>query len=170
MGAGKTDAIVNLVTYLYERSGPNPDSEDENSLIVLSHRRFLAKQSSERLGIPCYMELSAERLREDPPRMLSLVINSLTRLSADRKYGVIVLDEAGLVRRHLFSETIGGRLLPIFHRLGELVRNAKHVIMLQDGISQRDVQFYTELANVDSDDCNHVAEFVCCPCDNVRQF
>lgn len=148
MGSGKTEQLTRLVS-LANATG--------KYVLVLSFRRMLAVQQARRLGILCYLDLDADDLRASP-RMLTLVLNSLLKLGHD-KYDFVVLDECGLIRRHFFSSTMKVNMLPIYKVFTRLISSADHVVMLQDGITRDDVQFHTDIENIDCEDRSHVSAF-----------
>jgi hypothetical protein len=140
MGSGKTEQLVDLVNSL---------DENEDTVCVVSFRRFLAYQQSIRLGVHCYLDMTDVEIKESS--WLTVCVNSLWKLgSHDFKY--VILDECGLIRRHFLSTICVKILAKVYDRFVQLIREAKFVVMLQDGISREDVQFYTEIDQLQCDD------------------
>jgi hypothetical protein len=151
MGSGKTFQLTRLLNYLDQKYG-----ELETRVLVVSFRSVLSIQQAHRFGIKCYLDLTKERMRQDPPQ-LTCCLNSLIYLSKSPKYDVLVLDECGLIRRHFMSSTMGSCLRECYDALNVIQRNARNVIMLQEGISLEDVRFYTEADDVAPDDRGRVS-------------
>ena len=82
-------------------------------------------------------------------------MNSLIKLPA-KKYDVVILDECGYIRRHFLGDTLRVILYPVWQRFVKLVKEAGTVVMLQDGISKDDVQFYTDIDGIDYDDRSNI--------------
>jgi hypothetical protein len=61
------------------------------------------------------------------------------------------LDECGLIRRHFLSTVCVNVLGRVYDRLVQLIREASFVVMLQDGVSREDVQFYTKIDSLQCD-------------------
>ena len=106
------------------------------------------------MEIGCYLDMDDTDF-QNTPRMLTICVNSIWRLSK-AKYDVVILDECGLIRRHFLSSTCTEMLEPIWTRFVQLVNEADFVVMLQDGVSRDDAQFYTEICNVACDDRTRV--------------
>jgi hypothetical protein len=150
MGSGKTFQLQRLLDYLDREYGAL-----QKRILVVSFRTVLSIQQAHRFGIKCYLDLSKDRMRRDPPQ-LTCCLNSLVFLSKDPKYDVLILDECGLIRRHFMSNTMGSCLRECYDALKRIQRNAKNVIMLQEGISVEDVRFYTEAEDIAPDDRGQV--------------
>jgi hypothetical protein len=140
MGSGKTEQVISLV---------NQAVEEEKRVCVVSFRRFLAQQQAVRLGVKCYLEMSDEDIRSCD--MLTICVNSLSKLGTQR-YQTVILDECGLIRRHFLSTVCVNVLGKVYDRFVQLIREASFVVMLQDGVSREDVQFYTEIDSLQCDD------------------
>jgi hypothetical protein len=142
MGAGKTRELEGLMDIAH-RLGKR--------VCVVSFRRVLALQQSQRLGAMCYLDASSAGLEQGAFQFLVICVNSLYKLG-DVDYDYVVLDECGLIRRHFLSTTCVDVLGKVFERFVNLIKNASFVVMCQDGISRDDVQFYTELDDTNCDD------------------
>ena len=57
-----------------------------------------------------------------------------------------------MIRRHFLCTTCSNVLCQIYDRFASLIRGAEFVCMMQDGISREDIQFYTELNDVQCED------------------
>jgi hypothetical protein len=150
MGSGKTHQLQRLLDYLDENYGVA-----KKTVLVVSFRRVLSIQQAQRFGIHCYLDLSRSQILEDP-KVLTLCLNSLTLLSKDPKYDMLILDECGLIRRHFMSRTMASSVRQCYVALKKIQKNAQNVIMLQEGISLEDVRFYTEAEDIAPDDRGHV--------------
>ena len=101
MGSGKTKVVSELLnSHLFAR---------DQRAIVITHRGTLARSLASRFNMACYLDpefLHAEKIRSE---RIVICLNSLRRLLSVRHGGVryctLVLDEAGLVRRHFISNT-----------------------------------------------------------------
>ena len=144
MGSEKTHQMTGLV---------NAADEMQLSVCCVSFRIFLATQQAERLGLTNYKY--CHDLKTNPPDYLVIVVNSLVKLPRKR-YDVVILDECGYIRRHFLSATLEKILYPVWQRFVDLLKDAGTVVMLQDGISRDDVQFYTDIDGVDCDDRSNV--------------
>lgn len=144
MGSGKTHQMMGLV---------NAAATSNLSVCCVSFRVFLATQQAERLGLSNYK--NCHDIKINPPDYLVIVVNSLIKLPP-KKYDIIILDECGYIRRHFMSKTLKKVLYPVWQRFVSLIRDAGTVVMLQDGISRDDVQFYTDIDGVDCDDRSKV--------------
>jgi hypothetical protein len=114
---------------------------------------MLAMQTAVRLGGVSHMEVDLNAMTpQTAPAVLCLCLNSLCRIPSSVKFPVIILDEAGLVRRHFLSVTMMNYLLPVYERICEIIREAEFVVMMQDGITGQDVEFYTSMDHVSHDD------------------
>jgi hypothetical protein len=103
-------------------------------------------QQSKRLKTECYIDLSIEELYQCP-RMLTIFLNSLWKLG-NGAYDTVILDECGLIRHHFFSSTCNRELGQIWNWFMKLIAEATNVVLLQDGITLPDVQFFTETDNI----------------------
>jgi hypothetical protein len=90
------------------------------------------------------------------PDRLCICANSLYKLREDAVYDLIIFDECGLIRRHLLNPTVR-HLERVYNRHRNLVRRAKNVLLMQDGVSAEDVQFYTEESGITAGDRTYIA-------------
>ena len=135
MGARKTHQLFRLVNQCVDQG---------LRVCLLSFRVMLVKQQVKRLGLECYLNLFNGEL-EDDPDYLVVSVNSLWKVGYAQNYDVVLFDEAGFISRHFLSTTCLQKLTRIYDRFVNLVKDAKFVVMLQDGISLEDVRFYTEI-------------------------
>jgi hypothetical protein len=147
MGSGKTHEISGLVSVAHS---------NKKHVCVVSFRRTLALQQAKRMGISCYLDRTYEQLMSNDDDLLVICVNSLFKLGP-MEYDYVVLDECGMIRRHFLSSITANVLGKVFDRFVRLIRGAKFVVMLQDGVSRDDVQFYTELDGVDCEDRSRVS-------------
>lgn len=108
-----------------------------------------------RFGTECYLDLTEEEMNNGVKK-LTICLNSLTKLGS-MLYDVVILDECGLIRRHFLSNTCKKYVAAIYNQFVGLLRAAKFVVMCQDGVSERDIQFCTEVDAVSADDRTHVS-------------
>jgi hypothetical protein len=153
MGSGKTQQICSLLNILDNRYGVT-----KYSVLVVSFRILLSQQQASRFGILCYTQLSTTQLMQNPPQ-LTICVNSLGKLGGNAQYDYVILDECGLIRRHFLGRTVGSKAEDLYRRLVKLQKGAKNVIMLQDGITRNDIQFYTEAEGVECDNREHVSGY-----------
>jgi hypothetical protein len=95
---------------------------DYRSVLVLTHRRSLARTLSNALEIQCYL---------DDPELhwrYTLSLDSLERANKIGGYDVIVIDESEQVFRHLIGDTTKDRREAIFNTLLKLIRFAKQIV------------------------------------------
>ena len=69
---------------------------------------------------------------------------------------MLILDECGLIRRHFLSNTIRKSLCPVYKRFVRLLKDSGTVVLLQDDISRDNVQFYTDIENIDCDSRDNI--------------
>lgn len=146
MGSGKTHELGGMIDIWDKHNG--------RTVCVVSFRRTLATQQARRFGIDCYLDKTAAELSSNE-RSIVVCVNSLDKLGG-HEFDALVLDECGLVRRHFLSTITANVLGRVFDKFVMLIRAAKFVALLQDGISRDDIQFYTELCSVDAEDRTQV--------------
>jgi len=146
MGSGKTHQMLSLVNDALSIN-------QHNTICCVSFRVFLATQQAQRLGMTNYRECGY--ISTDPPNQLVIVVNSLVKLAL-KVYNIVILDECGLIRRHFLNQTMKKILRPAYNRFVQLIKGVSTVVLLQDGISRDDVQFYTDIDGVDCDDRNQI--------------
>ena len=123
-GTGKTQALGALV---------KSARDAERSVLVLTHRRSLARNLSNRLKLSNYQDLEGGTLSN-----FSVVcVNSLTsRLKESAaRYDIVIVDESEQVLRNLLSETLKYHLSDIFNKILLLLKNAQRVICLDADLS-----------------------------------
>jgi hypothetical protein len=154
MGSGKTRQLEGLLKKLEVLHGAG-----NYSFLVVSFRQMLSQQQARRLGIVCYLEVENGELQTNPA-LLTICLNSITKLSKTATYDYVILDECGLIRRHFVGSTMGLYTKDAHTALAGLQKRSKNVVLLQEGITMEDVQFFTEAENIDCDNRNKVSP--CC--------
>ena len=170
MGSGKTEQLGVLVNEWLR-----PQNQ---ATIVVSFRQVLARQQAKRLGCACYdkveedayrewclgrdgLPISRRKFLEENPfvlaacRFLCVCLNSLSKVG-DAVFDTVILDEFTLIRRHFLSSTMNNIEIQTYKHLKKLVRKARHVIMMEDGLTRDDVKFYTEMDDIEPEDRRHV--------------
>ncbi|GAB3543435.1 hypothetical protein GCM10027343_16830 [Noviherbaspirillum agri] len=92
------------------------------SVLVLTHRRSLARTLSNSLDVQCYLDEPELHWR------YTLSLDSLERANKIRGYDVIVIDESEQVFRHLIGDTTKDRREAIFNILLKLIHFAKQIV------------------------------------------
>jgi hypothetical protein len=97
---------------------------------------------------------------QDEARLV-IVINSLWSVGDKARYKVLIVDEAGLVRRHVVGSTLSGgtKAIETYEMVKRLVGRADNVISLQDGLERGDVGFYTGMQDFDPEDRRYVTGY-----------
>jgi hypothetical protein len=163
MGTGKTSWLKYLLN-----KGRFSDAS-RTSACVLTHRSLLALQIAKKCGLVYYLErlkrplTAAEVTRlnkwtlQDEARLV-VVVNSLWRVGEGAGYKVLIVDEAGLVRRHFVGATLAGgtKAAEAYDMVKRLVGRADKVLLLQEGLERGDVGFYTGMQGVDPEDRRYV--------------
>ena len=162
MGSGKTAELVRLVDYIRKRAY---EEGKRFRVLVVTYRISLAWQLARRLGLQCYKadENSGDRVgvRNEQKRIdeeisndvhdyLVICLNSLAKLG-DKPWDYIIVDECGLVRLSFVSNpmTKNGLVSEVWKVYLRLMRSCKHVILAQDFVSEKDVEFYLAPAGRD---------------------
>ena len=112
-------------------------------MIVPTFRRSLALTLSGVFKIQCYTNMVAGDNGEWDK--LSICLDSLVKMPdelVDSEYDVVVLDEAGMLRRHFVLETMVPRWRRCFEVLRRIIVNAKKGILMQHKLTERDVEFF----------------------------
>jgi len=141
MGSGKTHA-ANVISRL----------PGVKSVLVLTHRVALAKSLSQVFSAKNYGDVFETEEMSDYARLV-VVVNSLWKIKGHNRYDLVIVDEAGFVRRHFAGGTfpkLGNTGIPYSRRniisgLSKYCSTASCVVLLQDGLSNEDVQFYCAL-------------------------
>jgi len=92
------------------------------SVLVLTHRRSLARTLSNALDMPCYLD------EPDLHWRYTLSLDSLEKANKVEGYDVIIIDESEQVFRHLVGDTTEKRREAIFNTLIKLLHFAKQVV------------------------------------------
>ena len=130
MGTGKTEAVKNLL-------------RTKRNVLVLTYRQTLAKQLAQRFEADLYLRESG-RLDSANYSRVVVCVDSLLRVDSPG-YDYVVLDEAGFIRRHFLGRTMRDKRMVVYERLGVILNHARAIIMLQDGLTDADIEFYTLL-------------------------
>ena len=149
MGSGKTQAAA-AVSAL----------ECVGTVLILTHRRSLARQLAQRFNATCYLDVLAHEQLDAHNRVV-VCVNSLWRIRTLGKYRLVVVDEAGFVRRHFacssFAKQNKTTSVAIPHTnqntlrlLGGHFYHAFSVLLLQDGLSDEDVALYASIRGTKS--------------------
>lgn len=130
METGKTFQVARLLDTL-ARGG--------KTVLSVTFRRMLATQLAQTFGLVDYREpqLQARHWLDVP--LLSITLNSLPAVSGKR-YDIVVIDEAGLVRRANCSNLITGKpdyATKAYTAMRDAVRQATHVILMQVSIRKQ---------------------------------
>jgi hypothetical protein len=134
-GTGKTERLRSLL------------AEKGDSTLLIGHRVALIRQSCERLGLECYLDIDGplERWR------LGVCLDSLQRLRSGgglQRFSTIVIDESEQVLSHFLSDTMArenrGAIFVIFQAL---LRGAKRVIALDADLGWLTFETLTKLLN-----------------------
>jgi hypothetical protein len=140
-GTGKTKLIDEYINQIHPKW----------RVLAISFRIALAEYLAARLNLTCYDDEEWDPSSESSSSRLVICINSLPRIQYP-KYDVVVLDEAGMTRRHFASE-IMERLLPaVYSKLGVILRSAGKIIIAQHELTERDLAFYTSQICIDASD------------------
>jgi hypothetical protein len=110
MGSGKMQAVSE-----YANKVLPPDT----SFLVVTYRRALARQLAERFQAACYLDFRDSEIPFEDQKRKVICTNSLERLRRRGgekfwRYSLLVIDEAGFVRRHYVQGTFCSSL----HRTG----------------------------------------------------
>lgn len=124
-GTGKTKALYKVVQKARDK---------KRSVVLLTHRRSLAKNLSERLGLHNYQDLEDGSSISD---FAVVCVNSLTsRLDeAAAQYDIVIIDESEQVLRNLLASTLKENLSDVFNKILLLLSNALQVICLDADLS-----------------------------------
>jgi len=145
MGSGKTHAAKQISIL-----------ERVERLLVVTHRKSLARALAVKFGAVCYLDFPKDARLLDISRLV-ICVNSVWRIREAANYDLIIIDEAGFVRRHFAGQTfskLGDPSIPntrdnIVAVLSRYMHIAPCILLLQDGLSHDDVQFYSTLRRND---------------------
>ncbi len=158
MGSGKTEEIGALVAY-------HTEIQDVlKSVVVITYRRALAKQLANRFNIRCYLDSQGGRPIDESKAFdamldMTICLNSIGRLpvfTRSNAYKIVVLDEIGLLRRHFVSNVTRHSLPVVWDKFVDIITSAENVIMAQEGITENDIAFVTNMCGVSSQDRTRV--------------
>jgi hypothetical protein len=136
-GTGKTEQLAKLL------------AERDDSTLLIGHRVALIRQSCERLGLECYLDI-------DGPlegQRLGVCLDSLQRLrgSSLNTFKTIIIDESEQVLSHFLSDTMERENRnDIFVTFRALLRRAKRVIALDADLGWLTFETLTKLINDDA--------------------
>lgn len=118
---------------------------DQGRVIVLVHRRSLARNLADRLGLPCYLDL------EGPIEGSAVVcLDSVGRIALERMgdlffeaipVDLLIVDESEQVFRHMFGDTCLPRFSGIFSAMRELFTAAKNIVLQDADLGRVTVDF-----------------------------
>ena len=123
-GTGKTEALVRLIEEARRRG---------ERVLILTHRRELARSLAARLGARCYLD-DKGRLVIAEGGALVLCVDSLKRLVMGGRIGesfgpnLVIVDESEQVARHLFGATVGDKLSVVAGDLFKVLKRAARVV------------------------------------------
>ena len=165
MGTGKTHEINRLINAL------RADTSRSWRILVITFRVSLAVQMADRFNMQCYkvppqLEEStrgAQReldacIRRDEYDELVICINSVGKLGP-KKWDFVIADECGLMRLHTLSSITTPHLNTIMPEMKKLVRAADHVVLSQEFVAEKDVEFYMGLDEASVYDATKVDAF-----------
>ena len=146
MGTGKTHQLANLVQSM------SVPSYRRFRVLVVTFRVSLAFQTAQRLKLQCYridqsgvataeQKVLDKKIKNDEFDRLCICINSLPKLGP-KKWDYVLFDECGLIKDHCMSSITTPQLPNIYPRLIACIKDASHVILSQEYVSVRDVEFY----------------------------
>ena len=136
--------------------------EPEPTILAPTFRKALALTLSSRMTLECYdgiIKLQRGHDRTEKWKRASVCYNSLiaiceTIMNSDVPYDCVILDEAGMSRRHFCQDIMSSVAADCLERLRKILSKAKTVIVMQYKLTERDVAFYTELCGLDLYDPN----------------
>ncbi|KAG7367604.1 origin of replication binding protein [Nitzschia inconspicua] len=149
-GAGKTYQMFRYNRQALGRLAQYP-LENRRNVLAPYYRKALAITMSKGFGLVAYTTITERNGRYQGDgsgytwRRVSLCVNSIWRIPEELRehYDLVILDEAGFLRRHFVSDTWRDRAEQSYFILGLILRHAKKVICAQYDLHERDVLFYT---------------------------
>ena len=112
-------------------------------VLILTHRRALARSLAARLGARCYIDTKG-RLKIEPGQALVLSLDSIGRLDTC-DIDLVIIDESEQFARHLFGRTVGDKLRSVATDLFSALHYAGRVVWA-DADAGRLTQRLAELA------------------------
>jgi hypothetical protein len=133
------------------------EESDERAVCAPYYRKALAITNAPNYGLNCYTAIKGAR-GDTRWKRVAVCLNSVVRIPADllTKYDLVIIDEAGFLRRHFVSENMLSVASQCYWRLQTIVKNAQTVIVAQFDLHERDVEFYANMRNVNMYDQRHV--------------
>lgn len=136
------------------------------SVLVLTHRKALGRDQATRFGCQLYADYqgSVETVDSHTGEHNQIdhsvcCVNSLNRLPSYATYTYVIIDEVGLVRRHLVSEITHSVLGTVMLRMKKILERAECIIMSQASISMNDILFFSRYKNIYPNDRMSVKAF-----------
>ncbi|KAI1002879.1 hypothetical protein K3495_g5330 [Podosphaera aphanis] len=146
-GSGKTELLHRLCL-----------KYPEASILLISFRRALAVNLAERLGLTNYRDLTRNMWMAGGKdlRRVAMCVDSAKKIPEHVKYDVILVDEAGAVRRHMVNDFMGERGPEVRNSVRRLVNISTTTIITQFQLLESDVEFWASFSGLDvhnEDDC-----------------
>lgn len=143
VNTGKTEAIKRYLSTI-------PSAQ----VLVLTPRMILAKGHAIRMDLQDYEDYknaSPQQRRDLDNRQISTCVNSLLKLDIDPNeiHDVLVIDEIELFVVHLYGDAMKDDRQAILDGLRTYIRNAKKVIVAQDGITSLTIDFLKSCGRTD---------------------
>lgn len=159
-GSGKTSSLPSVLAPLakrgmtlevfeenYDDEGPPQSLDTDFSILLIGHRRALIRDLCERLDLRCYLDDKDYNYQENHLRMkqYGVCLDSLWKVGR-KEYDLVIIDESEQVLSHFLAETLQNReaLFSVFH---QLLRTAKHVIVLDADLSWISYKTISKLGN-----------------------
>ncbi|KAI0996279.1 hypothetical protein K3495_g11901 [Podosphaera aphanis] len=136
-GSGKTELLAR-----YCRQYP------EASILLISFRRALACNLAVRLGLSDY-KTPGIWLDRQAMRRVAMCVDSTAKITPDKSYDVVLVDEAGAIRRHMVSDVMDKRGPWVRRSVRRLLQRAKTTIITQYQLMESDVEFWCSFAGLD---------------------
>lgn len=135
MGTGKTEILKSL--------------SDEIPLLILGYRNALLEQTCNRISNAQMLSSLGGQTLEGLTLSPGLCVDSALKVPVEfSQKRVVVIDECPLVVKHLLdSETCKKYRVEIEKRVKDLLSNAAGVIILSDQLTDKEVNFITQLSN-----------------------
>lgn len=152
-GVGKTARLKEIVRMA--RSVKDVEGNQVVPIIVLTHRRELAKQLARRLNLPCYLD-SKGKLETTPG--VVVCYDSVTRIDTIKLRGwdvepqkyMVIIDESEQVIRHTFGGTMTGpKSLESYSTVRDIIRDAQMVFLSDADLSDLSIDMVVEMRKAD---------------------
>jgi Origin of replication binding protein len=137
-GSGKTYNIRELIC--------NEHTADWK-VCVPTYRRSLAIALGSEFKIQIYTQINSVLDPTSAWKRVCICANSLERIPEEllTEYDIVVLDEAGALRRHFVSELMSQLWMRVLERLRIIVDSARTIIISQYRLTERDVEFFVSM-------------------------